>query len=356
MVDSDFDHAKQLGKLLCKAGFPCSVAADSERATAVVEEGETWLALIHAKTRTLDGVRLCRDLLALRKPVRSILFAPSDNPAIRKAAFRAGAIGFHSGPRLDPELLRDAGLISGDLWESFLPRSGQVGRGREVLVTDDDHELACAAAQELAAAGFCSTVATSGKDGLLAAAGRGPEAVVLDVHLPDHCLEDMASALKAQPGGISLMFWTGAADSDRERYYLEALGADAFTVKVIHPIDALPFNIARMLERPATPPRDLIRGTLRLDRIGRRVFMGERPVAELTRKEALLLSAVAGAPPGRVDWRTLNALIEDRPQDGVPDSATNCLRVHLSALRGKLAGHGIELKTIDGFGLEFQSQ
>lgn len=283
-----------------------------------------------------------------------MLFAEAGGPADRAAAFAAGAVGFHQGPEAGRRLLEDVRRFSADRWRTVIPRDGRLGRGREVLVIDDDPQIGTAAALELGATGFAVCLASDGRSGLLAAARRRPHAVLLDVNLPDLSLDEMAPALKADPGGLALLLWTGLGGAAQERRYRE-LGADDFTVKAVHPLDALPLRVARLLERPRAPAARAVFGRLGLDRSARTVWLDEREVAALTRQEFALVEAAAAGGSEGVRWRKLDSLVDGLPEDACPDAASGSVRVHLRHARKKLAGTGVALRTLLGFGLRLET-
>lgn len=353
LVHPDAAAAARLTGLLERDGFPAVSCPDPERALAEASRTDFGLALIHASPG-MAAAGLCRRLLGLAVPVRSVLFADSCSPADRAAAFSARAVGFHQGPEAGRRLLEDVRRFSADRWRTVIPRSGHLGRGREVLVIDDDPQIAMAAAWELGAAGFAASLAEDGRSGLLAAARRRPHAVLLDVNLPDLSLEEMAPALKADPGGPALLLWTGLDGAARERRYLE-LGADDFTVKAVHPLDSLPLRVARVLERPRAPAARAAFGRLRLDHAARTVWLDEEEVAALTQKEFAIVAAAASGGPEGVRWRKLDALVDGRPEDACPDAASGSVRVHLRYARKKLAGTGVALRTLPGFGLRLEA-
>lgn len=351
VVDSDAASSARLARFLERSGFPTVACTEPGQAWTLAGRTQFDLALVDFAAER--AAALCRRLLALPVPLRSVLFAPTCVQSDLDRAFSSGAVGFHHGPDLAARLLADVRLFCSDSWDSIIPRSGGLGRGREVLVIDDDSHISAAAGYELAAAGFAVTLAADGRNGLLAAARRRPHAVLLDVNLPDRRLEEMVPALKADPAGPALLLWTGLDGAAHERRFVK-LGADDFTVKTVHPLDSLALRVDRILGRPRVPAGSVAFGRLRLDRAERKVWVDEREVATLTGKEFIIVEAAALGGTDGVRWRDLDSAVDGRPEDACPDSASGGVRAHLNHAREKLAGSGVELRTVPGFGLRLE--
>lgn len=80
-----------------------------------------------------------------------------------------------------------------------------------VLVVEDDDELRCAMATCLARAGFAVTLVSTGADAVRAARGRRPEAMVIDLVLPDSGGLGVAEVLRLEPelASVPVLFTTG---------------------------------------------------------------------------------------------------------------------------------------------------
>ena len=94
------------------------------------------------------------------------------------------------------------------------------GAGARVLVVDDNRDAAETLAEVLAMSGFSTIVECSGEAALLAAERDAPDAVLLDIGLPDIngyevCQRIRRSGVQRQPVVIALTGW--GQDKDRDR-------------------------------------------------------------------------------------------------------------------------------------------
>jgi len=105
-----------------------------------------------------------------------------------------------------------------------------------VLVIDDERGIADALAIRLRAAGFEVRTAASGARGLESARESGPDAIVLDVRMPELDGFELHALLKREPSlaGVPVVFLSAnVQDSERQRAL--AGGAWAYLTK---PYDA----------------------------------------------------------------------------------------------------------------------
>lgn len=106
----------------------------------------------------------------------------------------------------------------------------------EVLIVDDEPGLAKILAIRMKAAGFETRTADGGKAGLDAAMAARPDAIVLDVRMPDMDGFEVQARLKADPAlrGVPVVF-VSANVQDSARHAALAAGAAAYLTK---PYDA----------------------------------------------------------------------------------------------------------------------
>lgn len=105
-----------------------------------------------------------------------------------------------------------------------------------VLVIDDDRGIAEALAIRLRAAGFDATTAESGARGLERAHERRPDAIVLDVRMPELDGFELHARLKREPALAEVpVVFVSANVQDSERQRALAGGAWAYLTK---PYDA----------------------------------------------------------------------------------------------------------------------
>lgn len=185
------------------------------------------------------------------------------------------------------------------------------------------------------------------------------DAVLLDLNLPhsDHPRSGLGSGLavlrsaRARGDRTPVLVLTARNRTDERIAGLNA-GADDYLGK--------PFDLAevearlRALARRAQGTDDLARiGTLALDRGVRRFTLGGRPL-ELPAREFEVLWELM-TPTGRVvSKRNLSSKLSDF-EDHLGD---NALEAFISRLRKKLAGSGVQIRTLRGLGylLEAESE
>lgn len=208
--------------------------------------------------------------------------------------------------------------------------------GQRVLIVEDEPALLRALRINLRARGYAVTAAATGREALAEASRRTPDAVLLDLGLPDLEGSEVIRALRGWctapvivlSGRVSIADKIGALDA----------GADDYVTK--------PFSMEELLAR--------LRAALRRDdrpppgtrfRIGRceidltahsvtrqlRHESGPEPV-HLTRTEWRLLEVLLTAPGQLVSSDRLLAEVWGRGSE----RSTHYLRFHLAGLRRKL--------------------
>ncbi|NUP53789.1 MAG: response regulator transcription factor [Catenulispora sp.] len=225
---------------------------------------------------------------------------------------------------------------------------------RLLLVEDDDRVLA-ALRDGLLRHGFLVSCARTGAEAVALAtapAGPAPEAILLDLGLPDQDGFKVCEQIRRHCDAPIIMA-TARADV-RSRVHGLNLGADDYVVK--------PYNLAELIARihavtrrgrtaaggPATPARPaphlLGVGPLRVDTAGRTVQVSGYPVA-LARKEFDLLALLARRPG--VVFRREQILSEI--WNSAWDGTGRTLEVHIASLRGKLGVPDL-IETVRGVG------
>ncbi|MGA8426823.1 MAG: response regulator transcription factor [Candidatus Dormiibacterota bacterium] len=184
------------------------------------------------------------------------------------------------------------------------------GRGRKVLLVEDDEAVRMTLRYNLAATGYVVLEANSGTRGLEIARDRTPDLVVLDLMLPELTGEELCRIIR-QESDVPILMLT-ARGSEPDKVQGLALGADDYMTK--------PFGISEFLarvealirraERPprATPTPDHIKlADFVLDAAARRVMLGDREVKMSPREFNLLFFLLRN--PGKVQSR--EALLRD---------------------------------------------
>ena len=162
------------------------------------------------------------------------------------------------------------------------PRSGAV-RQSKVLVIDDEIENGDALARSLVLDGFVVECARTGAEGFARARANRPDAIVLDLHLPDvlglTVLSDLRRANVDAPV-VAVTGWYLDTDHDQAA---TALGAVAFLYK---PIDAQELSVA--LRLALCDPRS--RAVTRPDPASQATLL--RPAAPITTHQADALACL----------------------------------------------------------------
>ncbi|GEP08654.1 response regulator transcription factor [Methylobacterium gnaphalii] len=202
-----------------------------------------------------------------------------------------------------------------------------------VLIVEDDSDIRGMLARGLEAEGFSVGVAERVDDALVAARENAPEAVVLDITLPDGSGHDVCRSLRegGYPGAILFL---SARDEIRDRAEGLALGADDYIVKPFVFDELLARLQTHLLRRKeADSPRTIVTaGRLVLDLTVRQVSFGDAS-ARLTPREAELLALLmdqVNKPISRGDifdklWATQGGL------------SLNVVDVYVGYLRSKLS-------------------
>jgi two-component system, OmpR family, response regulator MprA len=216
-----------------------------------------------------------------------------------------------------------------------------------ILIVDDDRALRDALRRTLVLGGYETIAAEDGETALTQVASAAPDAVVLDIGLPDIDGLEVSRRLRASGNRVPILMLT-ARDAVGDRIDGLDAGADDYLVK---PFDTgeLKARVRALLRRSAgtSDPEQLAFEELRLDAARHGVSAGGR-FAELTRTEYLLLELLM-LNPRRV---LPHALIYERVWGYDFGPASNALRVYVGYLRRKLEAIGARpfVHTVRGVG------
>lgn len=221
-----------------------------------------------------------------------------------------------------------------------------------VAVVDDEADLRELLRTSLAREGFRVREHSRGGAFLSSLAREVPDAVILDVMLPDIDGMEVCRRLRAEPRGAALpviMLTARVAEGDRV-LGLE-LGADDYVTKPFSPKE-LAARVRAVLRRggrgqPAASPA--VVGAISIDHDAHTVAAAERRV-ELTAAEFRLLELLASRP-GQVFSREqiLDGLWGD--EKSVTDRSVD---VHIRHLREKLGSEGRRVINVRGVGYKLQ--
>jgi two-component system, OmpR family, phosphate regulon response regulator PhoB len=224
---------------------------------------------------------------------------------------------------------------------------------KTVLVVDDEPDLLELVAHHLESAGFEVLRASGGLEGLELASRTPPDAILLDVMLPDLLGTEVFKRLRRDPAtaAVPVVFLTARGD-EVDRVVGFELGADDYVVKPFSPRE-LVLRIQALLRRseavaePAGPV--LERGGIRLDQT-RHEAAARGQLLDLTPIEFKLLTHLMERP-GRV-------LTRDQLLESVWGSdvfvTERTVDTHIKRLRSKLGRTADRIETIRGVGYRFR--
>ena len=181
-------------------------------------------------------------------------------------------------------------------------------RVQQVLVVDDDVTVSGVVAAYLERAGLGVEVVADGHAAIRAASAGRPDLVLLDLMLPGLDGLEVCRRLRELYPGVPVIMLT-ARGEEHDRILGLELGADDYVTKPFSPRE-LVLRAQSVLRRagagngpgPSDPESELLDGDLRIDRAGRRVYLGPRELALTSREFDLLAWFVEH--PGRVFTRT----------------------------------------------------
>jgi two-component system KDP operon response regulator KdpE len=201
--------------------------------------------------------------------------------------------------------------------------------GPRVLVVDDEQQILRALRTSLRGAGYEVETADTAEGALAAAAMRPPEAVILDLVLPDGTGIEVCRELRTWSSAPVIVL--SAVGEEREKVAALDAGADDYVTKPVG-IDELLARLRAVLRRTAPGAEPVIEiGDLVVDLVKRAVTVGGEPV-HLTPHQFELLRYLA-LNKGKL--LTHKALLREVWGPGY-GSESNLLHVNVSQLRRKI--------------------
>ena len=219
-----------------------------------------------------------------------------------------------------------------------------------LLVVEDDEAIRRSLARGLTEQGATVSVVGSAVEAIKALSTERPDAVLLDLGLPDLDGADVLALIRAQ-SDLPVVIAT-ARDDEREVVRLLDAGADDYLVKPFSAAQAMA-RVRAVLRRTAQAEpgeQRVVVGGLVVDAVSRTVELDGAPL-DLNRKEFDLLLALASRPGQVISKRQLLAEVWQQPWGG----ADRTVDVHLSWLRRKLGESAAEpkyLHSVRGVGVK----
>jgi two-component system KDP operon response regulator KdpE len=198
-----------------------------------------------------------------------------------------------------------------------------------ILVVDDEEQILRALRTSLRGAGYEVDTAETAADALAVAAMRPPEAVILDLVLPDGSGTDVTREFRKWSSAPVIVL--SAVGEEREKIAALDAGADDYVTKPVG-IDELLARLRAVLRRTAPSGEPVITiGDLVVDLQKRNVSVDGKPV-HLTPHQFDLLRLLA-VNEGKL--LTHSMLLREVWAPGY-DGAANLLHVNISQLRRKI--------------------
>ncbi|MGH7475084.1 MAG: response regulator [Longimicrobiales bacterium] len=230
------------------------------------------------------------------------------------------------------------------------------GAAAQVLVVEDERDIAALVAYHLAKEGYAVRTAAGGPEALQAVLHERPDLLVLDLMLPGYSGYELMSELRRREdtSEIPIVVLT-ARREEADRIRGLELGADDYLTKPFSPQE-LVLRVGAVLRRARSAPvagaaRVLRGGPIVLDLSAMRVTVDGAPI-DLTPTEYRLLRTLLERR-GRVQSR--QQLLESAWDIHVRIE-TRTVDMHVQRLRSKLGAGGEWLETVRGFGYRFRSR
>jgi DNA-binding response OmpR family regulator len=224
---------------------------------------------------------------------------------------------------------------------------------KNILVVDDEEDIAELVCVNLEKDGFRTRRAHDGKAGLDMALTKWADLIILDVMMPQMDGWEVCKNLRADPrtAATPIMMLT-AKDEESDKVLGLELGADDYLAKPFSPRElvararALLRRVSR--ESQGAAKAQLKYGSLEIDSVSYEIKVKGKAVA-LTAKEFQLLYFLANRP-NRVITREI---LMDEVWSMDSDVETRTVDVHMRRLRKKLGKAAAHLQTVRSVGYKF---
>jgi two-component system OmpR family response regulator len=213
-----------------------------------------------------------------------------------------------------------------------------------MLVVEDDAAIADAVCATLERAGHVVDHLANGKAAITALQEHAFALVVLDLGLPGENGSEVLSRLRAAHDGVPVLVITAREEVDQRVRTLD-LGADDYLVK---PFSLAEFDarVRALLRRQGNRGLPIVQiGKLAIDLAGRRVLLEGQPL-DLTAREFGLAEVLAS----RLNHVTSREHVIEALCTWNDVLSDNGLDITVYRLRRKLAGTGVNLRTVRGLG------
>jgi DNA-binding response OmpR family regulator len=226
-----------------------------------------------------------------------------------------------------------------------------------ILIVEDDREIAQLVRDYLERAGYGTSIAGDGESALIAARNGNPDLIVLDLGLPKRDGLDVIREIRKHARTPIVILTARGEETDRI-VGLE-LGADDYIVKPFSPREVVA-RVRAVLRRTGAPEDEaqvLRRGAMEIDAPRMRVTIDGRPI-DLTATEFQLLSTMARRP-GQVFTR---GQLLDAVRGDAFEGYERAIDAHIKNIRRKIepggpnSGKPVFLQTVYGVGYRFAEE
>lgn len=224
-----------------------------------------------------------------------------------------------------------------------------MGTSKRILLVEDEADLAELVSYNLRRVGFEVDIARDGAAALRRAVDLPPDLVLLDLMIPQISGIQVAKQLRTNPktATVPIVMLTAKSEESDQISGLQ-VGADDYITKPFS-MAVLQARVEAILRRAKAPPSEagevLVLGSVRADLATHEAWSGDVPV-KLTLTEFRLLVAMMRGK-GKVLSRE-DLMYTAMGPDVVVTSRT--IDVHMAAIRKKLGGAGVMIRTIRGVG------
>ncbi|TDU02238.1 two-component system OmpR family response regulator [Streptomyces sp. 846.5] len=236
------------------------------------------------------------------------------------------------------------------------PRRPQAGPPR-ALVVDDEPDLTEVVAQALVYDGWEVRTAADGAEAVAVAGAFRPDAVVLDVMLPDFDGLEVLRRMRAEAPGVCVLFLT-AKDAVDDRIAGITAGGDDYVSKPFS-LEEVVARLRGLLRRAGTDPRSETDRGERLALADLELFEGTREVrrggapVELSRTEFELLRYLLANPRRVLSKAQILEAVWSYDFGG----QAHVVELYISYLRKKVdSGHPPLIHTVRGVGYVLREQ
>jgi DNA-binding response OmpR family regulator len=215
-----------------------------------------------------------------------------------------------------------------------------------VLVVEDESTVAATLVQGMRAEGFGVYLATRGEEGVRLACADPPDAIVLDLILPDQSGFDVLEQIQGRCNAPVVVLTGRLELEDRLRCF--ELGAADYVAKPFYFEELVARIRSRLRAREGVTPRVVSWADAVVNLDGRTVLVGDTPVA-FTRSEFDILAYLLERPRLVASRRILAK--RTALSLGEPDVRT--VDVHVARVRKKLGDAASAIVTVWGIGYRF---